>query len=116
MDFEVKLSPTLIFFKPYSSHAHGNLEVKCCTQSQSKETTSSVQIKKQCLRCNTLYSDQQNSPVSCSFHGHTNGDKGLFSYYPPHQGIDGYWKWNEKNNRPSIGRVNWEKIWSCWAE
>ncbi|KEH19066.1 hypothetical protein MtrunA17_Chr8g0352081 [Medicago truncatula] len=73
MDFEVKLSPTLIFFKPYSSHAHGNLEVKCCTQSQSKETTSSVQIKKQCLRCNTLYSDQQNSPVSCSFHGHTNG-------------------------------------------
>lgn len=44
------------------------------------------------------------------------GDKGLFSYYPPHQGIDGYWKWNEKNNRPSIGRVNWEKIWSCWAE
>lgn len=81
MVFAVKLSPILIFFKPYSSHAHGNLEVKCCTQSQSKETTSSVQIKKQCLRYNTLYSDQQNSPVSCSFHGHTNGML-VYAYFP----------------------------------
>lgn len=125
MDFAVKLSPNLIFFKPYSSHVHGNLEVKCCSQSQSRETTSNVQTKKRCLRCNTLYSDQHNSPLSCSFHGHTNGDKGLFSFSPPHQGIDGYWsdksgvtvyKWNEKNNRPNTGRANWKKRWSCCAE
>lgn len=44
---------------------------------------------------------------------------------PPHQGIDGDWseksgvivyKWNEQNNRPNTGRVNWKKRWSCCAE
>lgn len=29
--------------------------------------------KKRCLRCNTLYEDKDNSPIVCSFHGHTTG-------------------------------------------
>nr|XP_016507156.1 PREDICTED: uncharacterized protein LOC107824864 [Nicotiana tabacum] len=71
------------------------------------------QNKKKCLRCNTLYEDEDNSPIACSFHGHTNGDKGLFSLAPPHQGIDGEWsngsgvivyKWNDKDKRPNTGR------------
>ncbi|KAM3327228.1 putative protein isoform X1 [Capsicum chacoense] len=81
--------------------------------------------KKKCLRCNTFYEDKDNSPIACSFHGHTNGDKGLFSLAPPHQGIDGEWsdesgvivyKWNDKDNRPNTGRENWKKRWSCCAE
>ena len=53
------------------------------------------------------------------------GDNGLFSFAPPHQGIDGDWsdksgvivyKWNEKNDRPNTGRANWKKRWSCCAE
>lgn len=36
------------------------------------------QNKKKCLRCNTLYKDKDNSPITCSFHGHTNG-----SYHLP---------------------------------
>lgn len=53
------------------------------------------------------------------------GEKGLFSFAPPHQGIDGEWtdrsgvivyKWNEKDNRPNTGRDNWKKRWSCCAE
>ncbi|CAN4090853.1 unnamed protein product [Withania somnifera] len=84
-----------------------------------------VQNKKKCLRCNTFYEDKNNSPVACSFHGHTNGDKGLFSLAPPHQGIDGEWsdesgvivyKWNAMDNRPNTGRENWKKRWSCCAE
>nr|XP_016500236.1 PREDICTED: uncharacterized protein LOC107818713 [Nicotiana tabacum] len=31
------------------------------------------QNKKKCLRCNTLYQDEDNSLIACSFHGHTNG-------------------------------------------
>ncbi|MCD7467916.1 hypothetical protein HAX54_005619 [Datura stramonium] len=81
--------------------------------------------KKKCLRCNILYEDKDNSPIACSFHGHINGEKGLFSLAPPHQGIDGEWsdgsgvivyKWNEKNNRPNTGSKNWKKRWSCCAE
>lgn len=53
------------------------------------------------------------------------GDKGLFSFAPPHQGIDGEWsdgsgvivyKWNEKGNRPNTGRSSWKKRWSCCGE
>ncbi|KAL3611383.1 hypothetical protein D5086_002403 [Populus alba] len=84
-----------------------------------------LQTKKRCLRCSTLYLDKDNSPIACSFHGHTTGEKGLFSLSPPHQGIDGEWsdrsgvivyKWNDKNNRPNTGSVNWKKRWSCCAE
>ncbi|OIT35604.1 hypothetical protein A4A49_26617 [Nicotiana attenuata] len=83
------------------------------------------QNKKKCLRCNTLYQDKDNSPIACSFHGHTNGEKGLFSLAPPHQGIDGEWsdgsgvivyKWNDKDKRPNTGRKNWKKRWSCCSE
>ncbi|KAK6928719.1 hypothetical protein RJ641_004927 [Dillenia turbinata] len=89
---------------------------------------STVQIKaekKRCLRCNTLYTDTDNSPTACSFHGHTTGEKGLFALAPPHQGIDGEWtdrsgvivyKWNEKSNRPNTGSANWKKRWSCCQE
>lgn len=81
--------------------------------------------EKRCLRCNTIYQDKDNSPTACSFHGHTNGEKGLLAWSPPHQGIDGEWsdrsgvivyKWNEKNNRPNSGRANWKKRWSCCSE
>ncbi|KAJ6385325.1 hypothetical protein OIU77_028491 [Salix suchowensis] len=53
------------------------------------------------------------------------GEKGLYALAPPHQGIDGEWsdrsgvivyKWNDKNNRPNTGSVNWKKRWSCCAE
>nr|TKS01864.1 uncharacterized protein D5086_0000169710 [Populus alba] len=80
---------------------------------------------KRCLRCNTLYLDKDNSPTACSFHGHTTGEKGLYALAPPHQGIDGEWsdrsgvivyKWNDKNNRPDTGSVNWKKRWSCCAQ
>ncbi|CAJ2657488.1 unnamed protein product [Trifolium pratense] len=126
MVFAVSFSQNLLLFNSYTSNVHGTtLEVKCCSQSQSKATKSNIETKKRCLRCNILYSNQHNSPVSCSFHGHTNGDRGLFSFSPPHQGIDGEWsdksgvtvyKWNEKNNRPNTGRANWRKRWSCCAE
>nr|XP_004510968.1 uncharacterized protein LOC101490445 isoform X1 [Cicer arietinum] len=125
MVFAICLSQNLLFLKPYSSNVDATLQIKCCSQSQSKSITSNIETKKRCLRCNTLYSDQHNSPASCSFHGHTNGERGLFSFAPPHQGIDGYWsdksgvtvyKWNEKNNRPNTGRANWKKRWSCCAE
>ncbi|ONK81810.1 uncharacterized protein A4U43_C01F33100 [Asparagus officinalis] len=81
--------------------------------------------KKRCLRCGNLYEDRENSPVACSFHGHATGEKGLFSYAPPHQGIDGEWsdksgvivyKWNEKTSRPNTGSANWRRRWSCCAE
>nr|XP_027102259.1 uncharacterized protein LOC113723290 [Coffea arabica] len=81
--------------------------------------------RKRCLRCNTIYQDKDNSPTACSFHGHTTGEKGLFAFAPPHQGIDGEWsdksgvivyRWNEKDNRPNTGISNWKKRWSCCAE
>ncbi|CAI9764964.1 unnamed protein product [Fraxinus pennsylvanica] len=84
-----------------------------------------ISAQKRCLRCNSLYEDKDNSPTACSFHGHTTGEKGLFSLAPPHQGIDGEWsdksgvivyKWNEKDNRPNTGISNWKKRWSCCAE
>ncbi|KAD5802856.1 hypothetical protein E3N88_14216 [Mikania micrantha] len=84
-----------------------------------------INLKKTCLRCNTSYEDKDNSPIACSFHGHSNGDKGLLALAPPHQGIDGEWsdgsgvivyKWNEKTDRPNTGRPNWKKRWSCCAE
>ncbi|KAI9076739.1 hypothetical protein K1719_041322 [Acacia pycnantha] len=45
--------------------SRGKLKVKSCSQIQ-------IQTKKQCLRCNTLYSDEENSPTACAFHGHAN--------------------------------------------
>ena len=53
------------------------------------------------------------------------GEKGLFSLSPPHQGIDGEWsdksgvivyRWNDEGSRPSTGRANWKKRWSCCQE
>ncbi|XP_027106854.1 uncharacterized protein [Coffea arabica] len=53
------------------------------------------------------------------------GERGLFAFAPPHQGIDGEWsdksgvivyRWNEKDNRPNTGISNWKKRWSCCAE
>nr|XP_004510969.1 uncharacterized protein LOC101490445 isoform X2 [Cicer arietinum] len=73
MVFAICLSQNLLFLKPYSSNVDATLQIKCCSQSQSKSITSNIETKKRCLRCNTLYSDQHNSPASCSFHGHTNG-------------------------------------------
>ncbi|KAK4414449.1 hypothetical protein Salat_2857900 [Sesamum alatum] len=84
-----------------------------------------LSAQKTCLRCNTIYEDRDNSPTACAFHGHATGEKGLFAFAPPHQGIDGEWsdgsgvivyKWNEKDNRPNTGRANWKKRWSCCAE
>ncbi|XP_048426360.1 uncharacterized protein LOC103954870 [Pyrus x bretschneideri] len=103
------------------------LTVKNCSSSRDSKTSSSqIQTKKKrCLRCSTLYSDHDNSPTACSFHGHTTGEKGLFALAPPHQGIDGEWsdksgvivyKWNEKNKRPNTGSGNWKKRWSCCQE
>ncbi|KAL8495989.1 hypothetical protein ACS0TY_019924 [Phlomoides rotata] len=57
--------------------------------------------------------------------GYATGEKGLFAFAPPHQGIDGEWsdksgvivyKWNEKHDRPNTGRSNWKKRWSCCSE
>ncbi|KAI4379128.1 hypothetical protein MLD38_005463 [Melastoma candidum] len=84
-----------------------------------------AQAKKRCLRCSTLYDHRDNSPTACSFHGHTTGEKGLFSLAPPHQGIDGEWsdrsgvivyRWNDLENRPNTGRANWKRRWSCCSE
>ncbi|PSS09998.1 Latent-transforming growth factor beta-binding protein like [Actinidia chinensis var. chinensis] len=92
---------------------------------QGKPHTVQILAEKRCLRCKTLYKDRDNSPTACSFHGHTNGENGLFALAPPHQGIDGEWsdqsgvivyRWNEKNNRPNTGSANWKKRWSCCAE
>ncbi|KAL6129906.1 hypothetical protein ACLB2K_068288 [Fragaria x ananassa] len=94
--------------------------------SDCRTNTSQIGTKKRCLRCNTLYKDEDNSPTACSFHGHTStGEKGLFALAPPHQGIDGEWsdrsgvivyRWNEKNERPNTGSGNWKKRWSCCQE
>ncbi|XP_010548161.1 PREDICTED: uncharacterized protein LOC104819690 [Tarenaya hassleriana] len=93
--------------------------------SSSSSEPYSNQAMKRCLRCNTLYLHAHNSPTACSFHGHTNGDKGLFALAPPHQGIDGEWtdssgvivyKWNDKHNRPNTGPSNWRRRWSCCSE
>ncbi|XP_078443904.1 uncharacterized protein LOC144713247 [Wolffia australiana] len=81
--------------------------------------------QKRCLRCNSLYYEEENSPTACSFHGHITGERGLFAMAPPHQGIDGEWtdgsgvivyKWNDKEQRPNTGRANWKKRWSCCSE
>ncbi|XP_008231275.1 PREDICTED: uncharacterized protein LOC103330465 [Prunus mume] len=101
-------------------------KIKLCSNiSDGKTSTSQTQTKKRCLRCNTLYTDKDNSPTACSFHGHTTGEKGLFAMAPPHQGIDGEWsdrsgvivyRWNEKSKRPDTGSGNWKKRWSCCQE
>lgn len=59
--------------KPFGYH--GRLKIKSCRNSvgESRPITSQIQTKKRCLRCSTLYSDQDNSPTACSFHGHTTG-------------------------------------------
>ncbi|CAI7853484.1 unnamed protein product [Closterium sp. NIES-54] len=50
------------------------------------------------------------------------GDKGLFAYAPPHQGVDGDWSeksgvivyvWNDKEDRPNSGHKNWKRRWTC---
>lgn len=81
--------------------------------------------RKRCLRCGGMYRDEENHPSACAFHGHVTGEKGLFSLSPPHQGIDGEWsdksgvivyRWNDEGSRPSTGRANWKKRWSCCQE
>uniref|UniRef100_A0A0E0ETF0 Uncharacterized protein n=1 Tax=Oryza meridionalis TaxID=40149 RepID=A0A0E0ETF0_9ORYZ len=81
--------------------------------------------RKRCLRCGSMYLDEDNSPTACAFHGHVTGEKGLFSLSPPHQGIDGEWsdksgvivyRWNDKGSRPNTGRANWKARWSCCQE
>ncbi|XP_062115333.1 uncharacterized protein LOC133829621 [Humulus lupulus] len=112
--------------KPYST---SGLKTKSCYANRNESKVSRVQIiqtkNKRCLRCYTPYSDQDNSPTACSFHGHTTGERGLLALAPPHQGIDGEWsdrsgvivyRWNERNNRPNTGSGNWKKRWSCCAE
>ncbi|KGN45139.1 uncharacterized protein LOC101205320 [Cucumis sativus] len=85
----------------------------------------SSSVAKRCLRCHTVYSDVDNSPSACVFHGHITGERGLFALSPPHQGIDGEWsdgsgvivyKWNDKSNRPNSGTGNWKRRWSCCSE
>ncbi|KAF0928051.1 hypothetical protein E2562_037382 [Oryza meyeriana var. granulata] len=81
--------------------------------------------RKRCLRCGSLYADEDNSPTACAFHGHVTGEKGLFSLSPPHQGIDGEWsdksgvivyRWNDRGSRPNTGSANWKGRWSCCQE
>ncbi|XP_006661369.2 uncharacterized protein LOC102703716 [Oryza brachyantha] len=81
--------------------------------------------RRRCLRCGSLYADEDNSPTACAFHGHVTGEKGLFSLSPPHQGIDGEWsdksgvivyRWNDRGSRPNTGRANWKGRWSCCQE
>ncbi|XP_039053650.1 uncharacterized protein LOC120195797 isoform X2 [Hibiscus syriacus] len=108
---------------------HHLVKIKLCSDSTQTpkpiDFSGGSQPKKRCLRCKTLFSDADNSPTACSFHGHATGEKGLFALAPPHQGIDGDWsdasgvivyKWNEENNRPNTGRLNWKKRWSCCQE
>ncbi|KAL1561965.1 hypothetical protein AAHA92_04599 [Salvia divinorum] len=94
-------------------------------KSRSSPKLKILSAQKRCLRCNTFYEDSHNSPSACSFHGHATGEKGLFAFAPPHQGIDGEWsdlsgvivyRWNDKDDRPNTGRPNWKKRWSCCAE
>lgn len=77
---------------------------------------------KTCLQCGKLFTDQDNGPKACAYHGHMTGERGLFAMAPPHQGIDGEWtdesgvivyKWNDAENRPNTGRKNWKSRWTC---
>ncbi|XP_024393761.1 uncharacterized protein [Physcomitrium patens] len=91
----------------------------------SQENGHSDTVKEQpkvCLRCGMTYQDEDNSPIVCKYHGHMTGDPGLYTYAPPHQGIDGEWadssgvivyKWNTKNERPNTGSKNWKQRWTC---
>lgn len=121
------ISQTLIYNCNYQFKALDFVKIKLSSDSDQAKPNgvSGFQAKKRCLRCKTLYSDADNSPTSCSFHGHATGEKGLFALAPPHQGIDGDWtdgsgvivyKWNNENNRPNTGRANWKKRWSCCQE
>ncbi|TYH95490.1 hypothetical protein ES332_A12G109200v1 [Gossypium tomentosum] len=114
------ISQTLIYNCNYQFKALDFVKIKLSSDSDQAKPNgvSGFQAKKRCLRCKTLYSDADNSPTSCSFHGHATGEKGLFALAPPHQGIDGDWtdgsgvivyKWNNENNRPNTGRANWKK-------
>lgn len=49
------------------------VKIKSSLNPNQSRSTTSQQAKKRCLRCNTLYSDKDNSPTACSFHGHTTG-------------------------------------------
>lgn len=105
-----------------NSTSRGKVSSQLANQPTPKQPHS---ITKRCLRCNWNYLDEENGPQACSYHGHMNGDRGLFSLAPPHQGIDGEWtdasgvivyKWNEKDKRPNTGMSNWKKRWSCCGE
>lgn len=81
--------------------------------------------KKRCLRCGGLFSDEENGPKACSYHGHMTGDRGLFAIAPPHQGIDGEWtdesgiivyKWKDREQRRNTGQKNWKSRWTCCGE
>eukprot|EP00898_Chlorokybus_atmophyticus_P003493 jgi/Chlat1/4144/Chrsp27S04227 len=78
---------------------------------------------KTCVRCKKPFDPSANGSTACKFHGHMNGDPGLCSLSPPHQGIDGDWTetsnlqviylHNKKGDRPNTGRSNWKQRWSC---
>ncbi|KAB1998691.1 hypothetical protein ES319_D12G107400v1 [Gossypium barbadense] len=94
------ISQTLIYNCNCQFKALDFVKIKLYSDSDQTKPNgvSGFQAKRQCLRCKTLYSDADNSPTSCSFHGHATeslqkfaGEKGLFALAPPHQGIDGDW-------------------------
>ncbi|KAL3690998.1 hypothetical protein R1sor_004649 [Riccia sorocarpa] len=96
--------------------------VKATAISESTKKTTGAGNRKRCLRCGEMYTEEGNSPTSCSYHGHMTGDKGMFSLAPPHQGIDGEWtedsgiivyKWNDEKDRSNTGHKNWKRRWTC---
>uniref|UniRef100_J3MYM7 Uncharacterized protein n=1 Tax=Oryza brachyantha TaxID=4533 RepID=J3MYM7_ORYBR len=102
-----------------------NEESVRCRQLHEGDERREEERRRRCLRCGSLYADEDNSPTACAFHGHVTGEKGLFSLSPPHQGIDGEWsdksgvivyRWNDRGSRPNTGRANWKGRWSCCQE
>ncbi|XP_022146120.1 uncharacterized protein LOC111015413 [Momordica charantia] len=114
------------FYQIYHCGASNGPKIKSCSITPPTNPSSfRSPATKRCLRCRKLYSDHDNSPSACSFHGHITGERGLFSMSPPHQGIDGEWsdgsgvivyKWNDKAHRPNTGTGNWKCRWSCCSE
>ncbi|KAL2623010.1 hypothetical protein R1flu_003215 [Riccia fluitans] len=98
-----------------------NVQASAVSKSERKKTLGGGNGKR-CLRCRGMYTEEENSPTSCSYHGHMTGDVGMFSLAPPHQGIDGEWtedsgiivyRWNDEKDRPNTGHKNWKRRWSC---
>ncbi|KAI4385911.1 hypothetical protein MLD38_003899 [Melastoma candidum] len=80
--------------------------------------------KKGCLRC-SLYDHRDNSPMACSFHGHTTGLLIAFFRWPhrtrgsTRSGVTvlvSDYRWNDQGNHLNTDRANWKRRWSCCAE